>query len=151
MLKHQPPKFDGELWRLENSIGKRIEQVRGKLTQVEFAPKIGVSKNTVGRIERNEYVPDGDILLALRREFGVSPSWVLTGEGLMLQADYIKPGGLDMDRLRLAIETVEEGLAATRTTMAPTKKADLALAVYELLEEPGVSKERVLKLVKFAA
>lgn len=60
-------------------------------------------------------------------------------------------GALDSERLRLAIETVEEGLAATHTTMAPAKKADLVLAVYELFEESGVNKERVLKLVKFAA
>ncbi len=73
----------------------------------------------------------------------------------MLLTNMIKPhptlGALDADRLRLAIETIEEVIATTHNTMTPAKKADLALAVYELLEEPGVNKERLLKLVKFVA
>lgn len=34
------------------------------------------------------------------------------------------------------------------SAMATDKKAELVLAVYDLLEEPSVTKERVLKLVK---
>ncbi len=56
-----------------------------------------------------------------------------------------------MQRLRLAIETVEEGLAAARATMETGKKADLVLAVYDLMDDAGANKERVLKLVKLAA
>ena len=48
-------------------------------------------------------------------------------------------------------ETRREGLAAAKRTMATDKKAELVLAVYDLLEEPSVTKERVLKLVKLAA
>jgi hypothetical protein len=35
--------------------------------------------------------------------------------------------------------------------MAPDKKAELVIAVYDLFGESSVSKERVLKLVKLAA
>lgn len=69
----------------------------------------------------------------------------------MRLADLQAPGALDAGRLRLAIEAAEEGLAAARRMMPPDKKAELVLAVYDLLEEPGVNKERVLKLVKLAA
>lgn len=69
----------------------------------------------------------------------------------MLLADAIKPGSLDTARLRLAVETVEEGLSAARTTMEAGKKADLVLAVYDLLEGSGANKAQVLKLVKLAA
>lgn len=85
---------------------------------------------------------------------GINANWLLTGEGPMLLADLqapSAPGALDSARMRLAIEAVEEGLAAAKRVMAPAKKTDLVLAVYDLLEEPGVNKERVLKLVKLAA
>lgn len=59
---------------------------------------------------------------------------------------------LDMERLALALETVEEGLCVTRRTMAPDKKAELVAAVYDLFEErTPAMKERVLRLVKSAA
>lgn len=64
----------------KTEIGSRIAEVRGTTKQGEFATKIGVHKNTVGRIERGEYTPDGDFLQALYQEFGVSPTWVLTGQ-----------------------------------------------------------------------
>lgn len=57
----------------------------------------------------------------------------------------------DMARLRLAIETVEEGLAVTHRTMKPADKAELVLAVYDLFGESDANKESVVKLVKFAA
>lgn len=66
---------------VELTIGARIAEVRGRSSQAAFATKIGVHKNTVGRIERNEYVPDGEFLQALYREFGINPTWVLTGRG----------------------------------------------------------------------
>lgn len=58
---------------------------------------------------------------------------------------------LDMPRFLLAIEAVEEGLDAANRTMTPAKKAELFMAVYDLMEEPTNTKERVLKLVKLAA
>lgn len=66
---------------VETTIGSRVLEVRGDASQPAFATKIGVHKNTVGRIERGEYIPDGEFLQALHREFGISPTWVLTGEG----------------------------------------------------------------------
>ena len=71
----------------------------------------------------------------------------------MLLADLMPAGSLDTARMRLAVETVEEGLAQTRRTMSADKKAELMLAVYDLYAD-GVSaqaKERILRLVKSAA
>lgn len=58
---------------------------------------------------------------------------------------------LDMPRFLLAIEAVEEGLEASNRTMTPAKKAELFMAVYDMMEEPTNTKARVLKLVKLAA
>lgn len=79
---------------------------------------------------------------------GISANWLLTGHEPMLLADLQPPGSLDPARLRLAIEVIEEGLAGK--VMPPDKKAEAVLAAYDLLEVEGVTKERVLKLVRVA-
>lgn len=61
-------------------------------------------------------------------------------------------GALDMERLKIAIESTEEGLRAAKREMTPSKKAELVLAVYDLLDDTSsATRERVLKLVKLAA
>ena len=71
----------------------------------------------------------------------------------MLLADaFPQPAAVfDEARLEKSLEAVEAGLAAAGSTMAPAKKAAVVLAVYDLLQEPSVTRERVLKLIKLAA
>ena len=73
---------------MNNGIGLRVAEVRGKLSQVAFSERLGVHKNTVGATERGQTMPGGELLQALYRVFGVSPTWVLTGEG----DKYARPG-----------------------------------------------------------
>lgn len=85
---------------VETTIGARVAEVRGQLSQTVFSTKIGVHKNTVGRIERGEYTPDGEFLQALYREFGISPTWVLTGLGPKGISPGIAVGLLMVDALQ---------------------------------------------------
>lgn len=85
---------------VDYKIGSRIIEVRGSLNQGDFAAKIGISKSTVGRIERDEYTPDGEFLQTLYREFGVSPTWVLTGMGPKTVSPGIAVGLLMVDALQ---------------------------------------------------
>ncbi len=62
-------------------IGDRLRGVRGQLTQAEFSARLGVHRKTVERWESGERIPDGESLLSLKREFGIDPGWLLTGEG----------------------------------------------------------------------
>lgn len=62
-------------------IGARLSELRGSLTQVAFAARLGVASKTVARWEAGEVVPDGPSLLALLKEFGADPVWLLTGDG----------------------------------------------------------------------
>lgn len=64
-----------------NSIGSRIEQLRGNLGIGEFAAELGVNRKTVTRWVADETLPDGPSLLALKERFGADPGWVLTGTG----------------------------------------------------------------------
>lgn len=71
-------------------------------------------------------------------------------EASQTKYDYTKQSGIDKDKLQLAIEIIEEALDGSNNTMTPIKKAEMVLAVYDLVAT-GVSKAQVLTLVKLAA
>lgn len=140
-----------------SSIGERLKEWRELkgLKQPDAASLFGVKPSTYQKYEMDLSAPGAGAMECFVRA-GINANWLLTGEGVMFLSDLIPmwestPGGLDLPRLQLALEAVEEGLAAARRSMPPAKKAELALAVYDLLEEPTNTKERILKLVKLAA
>jgi transcriptional regulator with XRE-family HTH domain len=64
------------------TVGRRIRELRGfDLTQEEFARRIGISQNYLSAMERGNVQIGSEILLRIRREFGKSIEWLLTGEG----------------------------------------------------------------------
>lgn len=65
----------------KTTIAQRLRAVRGALTQAEFAHRLGVHKNTLGRYERGESEPDTRIARHLCTIFGVQPHWLLFGDG----------------------------------------------------------------------
>lgn len=73
-------------------FGERIRQIRGSLLQEEFAQKIGVSKSTVGRFEREERTPDMvDIGKILEAYPDINPTWLVTGKEEVLKNDVQEP------------------------------------------------------------
>lgn len=66
---------------MAESIGDRLRAVRGGMSQDEFAVKLGVHKETIGKYERDKVVPGGDVLARLHEAFGVNINWLLTGKG----------------------------------------------------------------------
>lgn len=136
------------------TIEERLKAARAALglSQKDIAAQSGVSTRGYQGYEDGRSVPGGEAIAGLVR-LGINANWLLTGEGPMLLAELPAPApaGLDLARFRLALEATEEGLAAAGRVMAPDKKAELVLAIYDLFEEPANTKERVLKLVKLAA
>ncbi len=65
-------------------IGQRIKTLRIEkgLTQEDLGEKLGLDKGTVSKMERGENAPTAKTLIALKKLFGVSTDWILTGEGL---------------------------------------------------------------------
>ena len=63
-------------------IGTRIKQIRkrNRLSKQQLADAIGTSKGYISEIERNVKTPGTEILVALKRAFGISVDWILTGE-----------------------------------------------------------------------
>lgn len=63
------------------AIGRRIRELRGfEMTQADFAHRIGVSQGYLSALENGEKEPGAAVLLAIRKEFGKSVDWLLTGE-----------------------------------------------------------------------
>lgn len=59
--------------------GQRIEALRGKLTQVSFAKRLGVSRSSIEGWEAGKRLPDGSSLLRMHEAFGADIGYLLTG------------------------------------------------------------------------
>lgn len=149
------------------NISERLRLIRTKLnlTQRDAATKFNMPVTSWKSYEKGPSEPGSGALRGLA-EGGINTNWLLTGEGKMLLADMqtplhkdaqaAEPLELDRENIVLAIETVEEGLQITGRVMKPNKKAELIMAVYDLLSEqseqqPPIKKETLLRLVKSAA
>lgn len=66
-------------------MNSRISEVRKalNLTQEKFAERIGLTRNFVWMIEKGERIPSDRTISDICREFGVSETWLRTGEGPM--------------------------------------------------------------------
>ena len=66
-----------------SKIGEKIQQIRGKMTQEQFALTIGVHRNTVARWESEKGVPDYNALREIIVHFKVAPEWLFAETGDM--------------------------------------------------------------------
>ena len=68
-----------------NEVADRIRLIRKtlNLTQQELGKAAGVTKSAVSQWERGSTAPERNALLALLRAYGISPDWVITGQGPM--------------------------------------------------------------------
>lgn len=64
-------------------IGKRIKIIRGTDSQREFSEKTGIHKNTLGKYERGDMVPGGEIITQLCVDYNINPQWLILGNGPM--------------------------------------------------------------------
>jgi transcriptional regulator with XRE-family HTH domain len=65
-----------------SALGKRLRELRGfDLTQEEFADELGIGQSQLSKYERGVAAPPAEILFYVKKRFGVSIDWLLTGEG----------------------------------------------------------------------
>lgn len=66
-------------------MNERIKLLRKalELTQTDFGARIGVKQGTVAAYESGARVPLDSVIVSICREFGVSESWLRSGEGEM--------------------------------------------------------------------
>lgn len=65
-----------------SDIGKRIKEKRKILgyTQKDLCDKIEISQGSLSEIEKNKYVPNGNVLIKLSEELKCSIDWLLKGD-----------------------------------------------------------------------
>ena len=61
-------------------IGARLRELRGDLTQQEFADKLKLSRSYISDVERGRSYPSIPFLVAIAVNCGTSLDWLLTGE-----------------------------------------------------------------------
>ena len=66
-----------------STLGERITSARGSISQEIFSRDLGISKGSVGFYERNENLPNTDVVLKICSKTGVRLEWLLTGHGPM--------------------------------------------------------------------
>jgi transcriptional regulator with XRE-family HTH domain len=63
------------------ALGRRLRELRGfDLSQQEFAKQLGISQSQLSKYERGAAAPPAEILFFVKKHFGVSIDWLLTGE-----------------------------------------------------------------------
>ena len=103
------------------AAGKRIAELRGSLTQAEFAARIEVDRKTVVRWEAGERLPDGASLLALMSEFGADVNYILTGQEQEPSHQALLPEDerIMLDNYRHSPLAVQAGVKTTLGAFAP--------------------------------
>lgn len=72
-------------------VGERIRAIRGKMTQTEFARKLGVRKqNYISRYERGR-IPSPDLLVKMASIGKVSLDWLLMGKKVRGRVPELRP------------------------------------------------------------
>ncbi|MBE0618863.1 MAG: helix-turn-helix domain-containing protein [Proteobacteria bacterium] len=120
-------------------------------SQSELAERTGVSRDTVGRIERGQ-LPDSEFLGTLSGVAKVSCDWLVLGRDTHYGqgGDRVAP---DDSVLAGVIEGVEAELRELGATLEPKKKAELVTLLYEMManEEGGQSaRTHIARMVKLA-
>jgi transcriptional regulator with XRE-family HTH domain len=129
------------------TIGDRIRLVRGSVSQADFATRMGVDKNSIGRYERGERQPDADFLSRLHQGFGTDITWLLTG----VEPPRSAAPSADSDRLDEELNArVVDGIARLYKEMgvglSPMDLGRLAARVYSDLVADFTPDERLAGL-----
>lgn len=66
-------------------MNEQLQKLRKslKLTQEQFAAKLGIKRNTVAQYETGRGNPSDAVIFSICREFDVNEAWLRTGEGEM--------------------------------------------------------------------
>lgn len=124
-----------------DNFGHRLKTERQRLglSQERMGKIAGVTKQSQINYEKGLRQPDAQYLAAIARD-GVDINFVITGEKTIKK-----------DILAIAIAAVEEGLSSAINPISPSKKAELVLAAYDLINEPEMPLAKVVQLVKVSA
>jgi transcriptional regulator with XRE-family HTH domain len=79
------------------AIGKRIRQIRGKMTLPEFAKHFNMHGQTLSCYEKGYNAPDALFFKKICEDFNIEARWLLLGEGPMRPGDHPGKSGIEED------------------------------------------------------
>ena len=125
-----------------DTLGNRIRIARANMSQATFAKALDVSKGSLGFYERNENLPNSDVVIKICSMTGVNLEWLLLGKGPM------KPGGAVTES---ASPCADGGVVDTTTgckrCLELYGKLDTANErLYKAMQENGELKEVITEL-----
>lgn len=126
---------------LISGIGQRIGEAAAALgTRTSAYTVMGVSSAALQRYIKEENVPPFDAIARLCLAAGVRLDWMATGEGVMKVSKTAPDEGsqvprLNVGTLRAAVEVLERVLTEVDATTDAAGRAELVVAIYELLEQ----------------
>lgn len=143
------------------TLGTRLAEAlrERKMSPAALAREARTSEATISNWLNDNVQPDhvkAKLLFAITAAAGVEPAWLLSGEGrrdrLSVAEQAVTYGSqpVSRDTLRIALQQVSEVVDTHNLPMTPAKRAELTLAVCEMLED-GLSEAKVLRFVRAAA
>ena len=123
-------------------IGDRLLRLRQdrKMSQGEFAERLGFSAGAYKNYERGEREVPSSLLLAAHKEFDADPLWLLSGETA-------RPSN-DAKLLAAVGEAVELAIADSGVQISRTKKWEIISYVYlEAIREGALNQMLIATLI----
>ena len=104
------------------SLAERLRLIRGNISQMEIAQRLGIHKSSWGRFERGDSEPSGSDLGKICLTFSINPEWLLLGTGEMIKENSFSSEKVHI-RLEERVRMLEEQLDISKTALSATENA----------------------------
>lgn len=128
-----------------DTVGERIKHLRknNKMTQKDFADKIGIARSTLAGYETNQIEPSLNVIFKISSEFGIRPSYFLR----TMSVEYPKVNNDTVDILAKLDELMD--IISSQDVFADNKKikveSDLSRLVYHEIKR---ARESIIQIIK---
>ena len=128
------------------TISERLKLIRGKESRESFSQKIGIHPQTLYRYERGGRELDSGVIIAICKEFCVSPAWLLLGDGPMRleekqSVNTSQHGQSQPSEITAPIPCVRCEKLEAKLEKVEKQRDDLVEANRKLLKENGTLRE----------
>jgi len=132
--------------KISGTLGGRIRQIRGDLTQAEFASLLEIKQAMVSRYEAEKEMPSPPVLLRLARFSGRPMEWLLTGRD---PAAELEEAGVRRVGARVSKRLSQADLLAAAADYLRHTQHPQAEAFREMMEAAFRDRELMLKLLEY--
>jgi len=105
----------------KTTIGERLKEARGELSQVEISKKYGLGKNTLSNYETGVTPPKLEFLMQFIKDFNIDANWLLLGGEKPQKPELTSREAALLDNYR---HSPEEARKSVETTVALFAKRD---------------------------